>query len=142
MSSFFGFIIILFIIFLLCRRWIYPWLAKRAQNRMEDYFRKAMGMPSRKEEQKMRRNYADDNKRNSRSSRRKNHNSKHPNSDEPIIPKEYAVDVEFTEIKEFSQSEIPDPPKNKSYWSKFSSSTSVHIDSQVEDADFTEIKDE
>lgn len=111
---------------------------------MEDFIRHQMGMPSRKEEKKARKRaqreqeaYSNAHNR-SRNTYGYNNNSYSRN--EPIIPKEYAEDVEFVEIKEFSQTEIPDPPEKKSKWSTFRAShTSIKVERQVEDADFTDI---
>lgn len=54
----------------------------------------------------------------------------HRRSDEPIIPKEYAVDVEFTEVKEYSSDRFSaSGEKMESY-----------RESQVSDVEWEEIK--
>lgn len=56
-------------------------------------------------------------------------------SPEPIIPKEYAVDVEFVEVKEFAQTEVA---VDKDGNSKIRQE--VKIESQVTDVEWEEVK--
>lgn len=53
-------------------------------------------------------------------------------SDEPIIPKEYAEDVEFTEVKEFSETTIA---------GETTGHRQTYHESQVSDVEYVEIKD-
>lgn len=112
---------------------ISAWLRAQMMGRMEDQVRRAMGMPSRKEEKKMRKEAQKAASRNggadpyTRSARNPHHHR--PDS---IIPKEYAEDVEFVEYKSFSKSEeVHANPDG---------SADVKVEEQVSDVEFTEIK--
>lgn len=107
-------------------------------NKTEDFLRNATGMPPRpgsrkakKEEAERKSNDYNDRRYNGYRSRRNSY--RQPNGDEPIIPKEYAEDVEFVETKEFSQTTID------SSYSSGKSRTEWH-ESQVSDAEWEEIK--
>lgn len=143
MGTFFGILIIIFLVLLLFGRYLGPLVQKWMMGKMEDRFRRMAGMPTRKEERKMRReamkNAAKGNPHAQSGSRRKSgggmntNETRHPHS--PIIPKEYAEDVEFVEIKSYSEEiriEGEDTSKKKK--------EKVVYESQVEDAEFTEIK--
>lgn len=128
-----GLAIILLIVIFFWLIWppISRYLKRKAMERAEDYVRSSMGMPPR------------DKNRNKRSGsttqgayyrqRREEGNYHHKNSDHPIIPPDYAEDVEFTEIKEFHQKEIHtgSNPKDKE---------TIYHESQISDVEFTEIK--
>lgn len=106
-------------------RWLKPYFYRWMQRRTEDYVRRAMGMPPRDKSRSRRgqsgRSYG------ATSSGRQQH---HPSSG-PIIPKEYAVDVEYTEIRSYSsEEEIASDGKNVSYT----------VESQVSDAEIIEIR--
>lgn len=113
-------------------------------NKAEDFLRSAAGMPPRpgsrkaKKEAANRKNGSYDSAGNNdsygyydpyRSRRRSNRYY----NDGPIIPKEYAEDVEFVETKEFSQTSID------SAGSAGTDRTDWH-ESQVSDAEWEEIK--
>ncbi len=130
-------LIIIFIVWPLARyawqRWVQPWLIRRASRKMEDYIRAAAGMPPREKE-----------------SRGKKHHSRQPagssrqpggNTDweGPLIPKEYAVDVEFTEIREYS-SVIEITGEESSRHHRKRSASKVTVESQVSDVEYVEIK--
>lgn len=96
-------------IWLIFAPYIRPWLQRRAEQKLADYLRRQMGMPTEKEQRQ-----AEKNARNRRNAAygtwtnpagHQNTRSRHP-ADEPLIPKEYAVDVEYTEIREFAQTVI------------------------------------
>lgn len=99
--------------------------------------RKQMGAPSRKEEKKARRE-SENNKTSGRFSRR-NAAYNHSAHKHIPFPKEYAVDVEFTEIKEFSQTEITGSSTKDNKWS-FSRKSTVIVESQISDVEFIELK--
>lgn len=130
-----GYVIaILIICFSLPLLWPYikQWLVRRAQkimmNRMEDMMRSAAGMPPRdKRQQRRRREHTGDTEwseapRRARTFRR----------GEPKIPKEYAVDVEYTEYKDFGTSTTILDDGNEISW---------HQENQVSDVEWIEVKD-
>lgn len=133
-----GTLLLILIIVIFCWPWISRWLRKFLAHRTEDYLRKATGMPPRpgsREERKQQRAsqqaYSSNSRsseaysRRTRSQRRPRHGGK-----EPIIPPEYAEDVEFVEIKSFSETTIGvHDGKVKEYHEK-----------QVTDAEWVEIK--
>lgn len=106
-------------------------------NKAEDFLRNATGMPPRPGSRKAKKEASERKRQNSgdnsgsyyRSRRRYRQTS----GDEPIIPKEYAEDVEFVETKEFSQTTID------SSYSSGNSRTEWH-ESQVSDVEWEEIK--
>lgn len=113
-------------------KWVRAYMARRA----EDFIRKATGMPPRpgsREERKQRertQTYSDSGNRYGRKSR-KSRWSMSP--DEPIIPKEYAEDVEFVETKDYSETTVGD----------IDSEGRTHVryhESQVTDVEWEEIK--
>ena len=123
-------LILIFIGIPLIWRWVKPYVFRWAQHRTEDYVRRQMGMPPR------------DKKKGPRSeSRRQSYYSsggygdryhgKGAYSSGPLIPKEYAVDVEYTEIRSYSSEEtIASDGKNVRYT----------VESQVSDAEIIEIR--
>lgn len=114
-------------------RWLKPYFFRWMQRRTEDYVRNAMGMPPR-----------DKNKKSSSSQRRQSYSSSGSYdsgssyrrkgghySYGPLIPKEYAVDVEYTEIRSYSSEEtIASDGKSVRYT----------VESQVSDAEIIEIR--
>lgn len=129
-----------FLIFLLvlCLLWpfITKWLRGFAARRMEDTLRKMMGMPSRKEERRARSQSATgDSRQQSRRSRKGSSRSEsfHRHEGEPIIPREYAEDVEFTETIDYSESTILE--------GKADGTRREWHESQVSDAQYVEIKE-
>lgn len=118
-----GLIVILLLVFGFPYIWriLKPYLIRWAQRRTEAYMRKAMGMPPHggqpraQEEYFRRRRYASDRRR---------------RGGAPIIPKEYAEDVEFTEIHSYAESASADT-RHKMRFS---------YESQVSDAEIIEIE--
>ncbi len=116
-------------------KWLKPYFFRWMQRRTEDYVRQAMGMPPRDKKKQSRSNarsqaYSSSGAYNSGSgySRR----SKYYSSG-PLIPKEYAVDVEYTEIRSYSSDEtIASDGKTVRY----------AVESQVSDAEIIEIRKE
>lgn len=107
-------------------RWLKPYFFRWMQHRTEDYVRNAMGMPPR-------------DKSKGKSGRRQtqgsssyyNQKSRADHSSGPLIPKEYAVDVEYTEVHSYSSEEvIASDGKTVRY----------SVESQVSDAEIIEIR--
>lgn len=123
-------LIILILIFIglpLLWRWLKPYFFRWAQHRTEDYVRKSMGMPPR-DKSRSRRSNAYNSSSSSSSSKKRKQSQYHSG---PIIPKEYAVDVEYTEIKSYSSDEvIASDGKTVRY----------SVESQVSDAEILEIR--
>lgn len=123
-------LLILILIFIgvpLLWKWLRPYFFRWAQHRTEDYLRSQMGMPPRD--------------RNRSRSQRKQSCSTDPNVNRsfrndtsgPLIPKEYAVDVEYTEIRSYSSDEtIASDGRSVRYT----------VESQVSDAEIIEIRRE
>lgn len=126
-------ILILIVVFIwLIWPMISRWLKRKAMERAEDYMRAQMGMPPR-------------NKKNDRTGKKEDYSSqnfyqqrqrKNPfgpdrYTNEPIIPKEYAEDVEFTETKDYSSRE-----KEKTTSDKIEN----YHESQISDVEWTEVK--
>lgn len=78
------------------KRALYGFLARKA----EDSLRRSMGMPPRKEQKKNRR------QRQENSSGRSAAYHATGRSDGPVIPKDYAEDVEYVEIKSYSEDTV------------------------------------
>ncbi len=143
MSGFFIFLIIIVALWLLwpiVTRWIRAWVMRKLQRQAEDYMRAATGMPPRDGSKRSRE--GSDKKRRERGAgeagasatgyysrqRRARYDR-----NEPLIPKEYAVDVEYVEIKEYSESVNIGPEGEKR-------ETREWHESQVTDVEWTEIK--
>lgn len=115
-------------------RWLKPYFYRWAQRRTEDYIRNAMGMPPR-EKKSTRGRSGNDGRQESRSSAYNGY-SRHGRSGYgysrgPLIPKEYAVDVEYTEIRSYSaEQKIGTSGANIRY----------KVESQVSDAEIIEIR--
>ena len=130
-------LLILILIFIgvpLLWRWLKPYFFRWAQHRTEDYLRRQMGMPPRdrkKERESRRQSYASSGGYSSES-----YGGRHRGrgySAGPLIPKEYAVDVEYTEIRSYSSEEtIASDGKTVRYT----------VESQVSDAEIIEIRKE
>lgn len=139
MQGFLIFIIVLVLLWLVwpvVTRTIRTWVMRKLQRRAEDYMRAAAGMPPREETKRARRSAKGTNRQENRaqgasgaSRQRRTYRS----SDEPLIPKEYAVDVEFTEIKEYSETVTIGPEGQ-------TAETREWHESQVSDVEWTEIK--
>ncbi|MDE6695581.1 MAG: hypothetical protein K2K25_01750 [Muribaculaceae bacterium] len=108
-------------------RWLKPYFFRWMQRRTEDYVRNAMGMPPRDKSKKQssgRQSYSSSGTYGSRSRSRSY-------SSGPLIPKEYAVDVEYTEIRSYSSEEtIASDGKRVRY----------SVESQVSDAEIIDIR--
>lgn len=136
-----GIFLIILIIVIACWPWISRWLKQFLARRAEDYLRKATGMPPRpgsREEKRQQRassrqtysssqdNFSDSAYGRSSRQRRRTRNG----YKEPIIPPEYAEDVEFVETKSFSETTIGDSGRQIRQFHE----------SQVSDVEWVEIK--
>lgn len=114
-------------------RWFKPYFFRWAQHRTEDYVRRQMGMPPRDKNKK---SHSDGRSQAYSSSGSYNYGSGYRGrrgyySSGPLIPKEYAVDVEYTEIRSYSTEEtIASDGRNVRYT----------VESQVSDAEIIEIR--
>lgn len=124
--------VIILIIAIFVLSWCWPtilrWTQRRMLRNMEDALRSGMGMPSRKEEQKMRRKSKD-----SRQDPRRQYGKGAQRASTDQLMHEVAEDVDFVEIRQFESSEtvIKDTSTGE---------TEIEIEQQVEDAVFVEIK--
>lgn len=128
-------LLILLALWLIFSPYIKPWLRRRAERKLADYLRSGMGMPTEKDARKAERNARQQNNPGrgkksfwSRPANKKRDASQH--APDEIIPREYAVDVEFTEIKQFSQTTIAEDKDSNAFVTE----------SQVSDVEYTEIK--
>lgn len=134
-----AFLLIIILAIILFWPYISRWVARFAAHRMEDMVRRQFGMPSRKEEEQAR-------KRQDRRESQTGHDSQHRQSGQkrrysrytgnrqgsPIIPPEYAEDIEFTETIDYSEETVAGSDGK---------STRVYHESQVSDVQYVEIKD-
>ncbi len=106
-------------------RWLKPYFYRWMQHRTEDYVRRAMGMPPRDKSGSGR-------ARSNRSSFYSRNQRRQPtHTSGPLIPKEYAVDVEYTEIHSYSSEEVIASDGKAVRYS---------VESQVSDAEIIEIR--
>ncbi|MCM1152218.1 MAG: hypothetical protein NC328_00990 [Muribaculum sp.] len=141
-----GYTFIIIILLLLTWPIWSKWLFSLIRGWMEDRVRRTFGMPTRKEEEKIRKAQAEAQRR-SREERQHsyggyNRSQRYSRSSEGrIIPPEYAVDVEYTEIKEFGQTEISSPAQKKKFsFFRSTRQTACVVEDQVEDAIYEETK--
>ena len=124
-------LILIFIGLPIVWRWLKPYFFRWMQRRTEDYVRNAMGMPPRdksKKQSSRRQSYSSG----SYSSGAYGHRSRrYGYSSGPIIPKEYAVDVEYTEIRSYSSEDTI---------ASDGDTVRYKVESQVSDAEIIEIR--
>lgn len=123
--------ILILIVLFLSLVWpkISAWLKRKAIERAENYMRRAMGMPPREKEGK--RQYSGTNTYGNNRRHTGRGQSYEGDSEGPIIPKEYAEDVEFIETKDYS---------SRSHDKTESASSESFHESQISDVEWTEIK--
>ena len=126
-----GILILVVLFFWLLWPKISRWLKRKAMERAEDYMRASMGMPPRNKKRDKSRQNKEYEGNTSYGRQRRNPFGPERYTEEPIIPKEYAEDVEFTEMKDYSESY-----KNNKEGEK----TETYHESQISDAEWTEIK--
>lgn len=110
-------------------RWLSRFVMRWMQHKTEDYIRRSMGMPPHDKQ----------NKRNAQTGGQQRHSQGNSNysrsrrySSGPIIPKEYAEDVDFNEIHSYSE---------ESNTSNTTEKVRFQQESQVSDAEIIEIKE-
>lgn len=132
--------LIIIIILIACWPWISKWLQRYMARRAEDFLRHATGMPPRsgsKDEKRQQRTARQNAKstanqaNSSYSRRRRSQKRSYRDPNEPIIPPEYAEDVEFVETRSYSETTIGATERN----------TRQYSESQVSDVEYVEIKD-
>lgn len=124
-------LVIILLIFGLPYLWrlLRPYFYRWVQNLAADYMRKAMGMPPRDQKrQSTRQDTASQ-----RSAGGGYYTRRKASGSGPVIPKEYAEDVEFTEYHSYSSDTIA---------AEDSKSQHIVVESQVSDAEIIEIKKE
>lgn len=127
--TFLGILIIVILVVSLFGDRISQWFKGFMARRAEDAMRRMMGMPSRKEERRARKE-AQQRAERFHSAGGHTYNPRRDNG--PIIPGEYAEDVEFVEIKEYSETTRIHADEQEA--------GEVYHESQVEEADYIEIK--
>ena len=124
-------LILLFVGVPLLWRWVKPYFFRWMQRRTEYYVRNAMGMPPR-DKTKRRSNGGQTYSSGSYGSGyRASRSRSRGYSSGPLIPKEYAVDVEYTEIRSYS---------SEGSIASEGHSIKYKIESQVSDAEIIEIR--
>lgn len=132
-----GIFLIILIIVILCWPLITKWLRQFLAHRTEDYLRKATGMPPRpgsreeKRQQRASRQTASEDTAETYYSRQRSQRKSRRNPNEPIIPREYAEDVEFVETIDYSDTKIGEEPDRN---------TRQYHESQVTDVEWVDIK--
>lgn len=131
MQVFLIILLVVFIIWPLVREPVSRWFSTFMARRAEDMMRRMMGMPTRKEERRRRKKAERDRrKRGSAASPSGTRNQKGGMRAAEMM-KKVAVDVEYTEIKEFESTTITEEKNGK---------TRIVIEEQITDAEYTEIK--
>lgn len=123
-------ILIILAVLWLARPWLQRKLQEMAMRRMENMMRNAMGMPPRDKQQKRtgRKSSADSGE----AFYRRNNRRQAPADNDPIIPKEYAEDVEFTEYRSYSSDTV--------IAEDAADDSRIKIEEQVSDVEWEEIK--
>lgn len=127
-----GILLLVVVFFWLIWPIIARWLKRKAMERAEDYVRSSMGMPPRDKKRKSSDSYSHQSSQDSfYGQRRRNPYDSRSKKNEPLIPKEYAEDVEYTETINYSESTFTAGSEKKS---------EIYHESQISDAEYTEIK--
>ena len=128
-----GILILIVVFFWLIWPMIARWLKRKAAEKAEDYMRSTMGMPPRDKSRKRNQGYEQrtDREYNPYGQQRGNH-FRHEGGEEPLIPKEYAEDVEFVETKDYSSTTTYSETSKKK--------VETYHESQISDVEWTEIK--
>lgn len=112
--------------------YISKWLARKAQKKLHDYFLRSMGLQPEKETRKQRKQREQRQREyEGQQAQRRREYSRQQRNKEPLIPKEYAEDVEFVETKEFSSSSSTIESNDK---------YTIYHESQISDVEWVEIK--
>ena len=131
-----GILILVVVFFWIVWPYIARWLKRKAMERAEDYMRVSMGMPPRDKKKKNKGSGEEAPGGAYYQRERRNPFGPERYGREPIIPKEYAEDVEFTETVDYSETRINLENKEKS---EHKTRERFH-ESQISDAEWTEIK--
>lgn len=130
------FLIIVIVLWLIFGQQIKRWISRLIANRTEDYIRKATGMPPRPDSREGRRQRKEAEARaytqQRQQQQRQRRSTYRRNPDEPLIPKEYAEDVEFTETISYSNTTIGATDS--------AGRQTVYHESQVTDVEWVDIK--
>lgn len=122
-----GILILIVIFFWLIWPTVSRWIKRKAMERAEDYMRSSFGLPPREKKRKKSKQRVDESENDDygqhRTYRRRSGHG-------PIIPKEYAEDVEFTETIDYSEEEHRHSAGGEERYHE----------SQISDAEFIEIK--
>lgn len=137
MDTFFGVILVIIFLLIVMRpmlhRWFAPMFQRWALGKMEDNMRRMAGMPTRKEERKARKHARQREKAGAENFRRAAGGRRRTGPGQPPSLQEYAEDVEFTEVKTFSQNIDIGSTEEKH-------NEQITEEEQIEDAEFVEIK--
>lgn len=130
-----GIILLIVVFFWLFWPMISRWLKRKAMERAEDYMRSTMGMPPRDKTKKRGETYNRQTEQNHyyHQRRRKNPFQNTGREEEPLIPKEYAEDVEFVETKDYSSTTTASSSEN-------GKRKEIYHESQISDVEWVEIK--
>lgn len=133
MGAFLIILIAVWLLFIIFRPAVTRWVQRFMARRAEDMMRRMMGMPSRSEEKRRRRQASRDSGSGStRGERRSSRRYHRPaQADAADLMRSVAVDVEYTEIREFESTTIADEAPG---------GPRVIDEEQVTDAEYTEIR--
>lgn len=135
MSMSAGVVIIIIIVFLyFFRDDIGRWLRGFMARRTEDALRRMFGMPSRKEEEKMRK------RERKGSGRQRSHSAAKSTAGEEAVRnmQRYAEDVDYVEYRQFEQTEIAEEVETADKSGK--KNVEIKVEEQISDAEYIEIK--
>lgn len=122
-------------------RLIQPAVQRYIARKTEDYIRRATGMPPRPKQERRQKKETSGSAAGTQDTRgewfydtgeRRRRQQQHRSGHEPLIPKEYAVDVEFVEIRDYSSATVIGEDN--------SGHQQVYHESQVSDAEYVMIK--
>ena len=125
-------LILIVLFFWIVGPFIMKWAKRKAMERAEDYMRQSMGLPPRhKKKSKFSKQQRQQEKQQYYQRERRNPFGPDAYGKEPLIPKEYAEDVEFTETIDYSAHEIKIEKEGDK---------KIYHESQISDVEWTEIK--
>lgn len=140
-------LVLLFALTPLLIRVLRPWIMRKLQERAIRYVYRQAGMaPPGADREKRRETRRQTEPERETEKGRRDRRSRRPQGWQgvhtPIIPPEYAVDVEFTETKDYSEeTEITGTDNRSRFARRFSrTSKSVKVEEQVSDAEWEDIK--
>ncbi|MDE5875929.1 MAG: hypothetical protein K2H47_00255 [Muribaculaceae bacterium] len=123
-------------------RLVQPMVQRYVARKTEDFIRRAAGMPPRPKQERRQKKEASDSTAETHDTRgewfydtgerRRRQQQRRRSGREPLIPKEYAVDVEFVEIRDYSSATVIGEDN--------SGRQQIYHESQVSDAEYVMIK--